>query len=479
MSETGLNHGALAIDSTGGLVAAWAEQDGPRGNFQIWSRFRDAGGTWADPELAVAFDSSYAGSVLGAKFPSLAFIEGDSLLMVWHDYRVAGIQNLELFTKVRGPGMAWGDSATEVRLTTSQHPETNGDNSYLPNLVVTPDGTAHVAWYDFRYDGENAEILMKSRTGGAWDTTPGDGPDQTVSLNAGDSQFPAFAAGPDGSLHLAWRDNTDGAFRIHTRTRNPAGIWGATTMLSPAGVAADGVTLAVAADGTLVAAWADARNGEKAIYVRERTPAGVWGAPHRASPPMAGAEEAAVAVDAQNRRCLAWQDGRDGSFYRKIFFQRIEAGAVWDSTGASDVQVSNGDGKSVRPTLVTGANRVFVLWQDTRDGPIEIYFRTAQDSQVGIRDPGPRVTVQLWPNPFRSGITLEQAPTTLDAVRVLDIQGRTRGGFALHEGRGRWDGRDETGRAVPPGIYFLLGRPAPSTGGPTAWLPLGRVVRTR
>ena len=387
VSETGLNHGALAVDSWGRVTAAWAEQDGPNNNFRIYTQTRAVNGVWGAPELAVDYLPSYVGIGLGAKFPALAYLTGDTLLMVWHDYRVAGIQNLELFTKVRAPGAAWGDSASETRLTTSQHPETNGDNSYVPNVAVDRDGVAHVAWYDYRFDADAGEILFKSRTGGAWDVIAGDAPDRNVSANTGDSQFAALAAGPDGSLHLAWRDNSDGSYRILTRSRDAAGTWGAPVALSPPGVSADGATLAVAPDGTVVAAWADARGGDKAVYTRERPAGGVWGPPHRVSPGAVGAEEPALAIDADGRRHLAWQDARVSVFNREIFYQAIAAGAVWDSTGASDTRLSEGSGKSSRPSmLVDRAGRVFVLWQDARHGNAEIYFRAGWDATTATGD---------------------------------------------------------------------------------------------
>lgn len=474
-SETGLNHGALALDSNGRLTAAWAEKNGPRGNFQIFTRTRETSGLWDAAELAVAYDTSYAGSLLGAKFPSLGFVPGDTLVMVWHDYRIAGINNLELYTKVRAPGAAWGDSSTEVRLTTTDHSESLGDNSYMPNLVVDPSGTAHVAWYDYRYDGDNAEILFKSRDGGAWDTTPGDGPDENVSMNAGDSHFPALAAGPDGTLHAAWRDNTPGTFAILYRSRAPGEGWSSPTTLSPAGVAADGVDLAVAPDGTVIACWADAREGAKAIFVRERSPSGTWGASHRVSP-VAGAEEPAVAVDLAGNRILAWQDARLGSFSRRIFLQSIPAGGVWDSTGTSDVQVSLGEsGKGSRPTLLlNGLSEVYVLWQDTRHGQPEMYFRSGQADPLGILDAGSPRLIAAWPNPFRSAVRLESLPEEVERVVVADVAGRRVGTARVSAGAAFWDGRDGRGVPVPAGTYFLLG-----TGRAQKEMRLGKIVRVR
>jgi hypothetical protein len=97
VSETGLNHGALTLTSEGRLIAAWAEQDGPDHNFRIHSREREEGGSWGPTAVAVDFSPEYAGIGLGAKFPAMVILPGDTLLLVWHDYRVDGINNLELF----------------------------------------------------------------------------------------------------------------------------------------------------------------------------------------------------------------------------------------------------------------------------------------------------------------------------------------------------------------------------------------------
>jgi hypothetical protein len=475
VSETGLNHGALAVDSQLQLTAAWAEQDGPNNNFRIYTRGRHQNGTWDPQVLAVDFDTSYAGVSLGAKFPALVTLFGDTLLMVWHDYRIAGINNLELFTKVRPPGMPWGGRSTEVRLTTSNHPESGGDNSYLPNLAIDRSGTAHVAWYDYRFDGSNAEILFKSRSGGAWDVTPGDVADQNASANVGDSNYPALETSPDGTLNLLWRDNTDGAFRIYYRRKPPGQSWAPPVILSPPGVAADGAALAVASDGTVIAVWADARTGNKAIYVAQRTPAGTWGSSRRASP-AAGAEEPDIAVDPSNRRYLVWQDARISAFNREIFFQSIPPGASWDSTGSSDTQLSAGSGKSSRPTLlVDAAYQVHVLWQDARNGATEIYYRSANNPAVAVWDsPSPR-PFRAWPNPFGRVLHLQDLSVSARRVEVLDIRGAWVVSIPVAGGQATWDGRQNDGSLVPPGIYFLrIDTPEPQEKTRTV-----KVVRTR
>ncbi|HEX7880334.1 MAG TPA: hypothetical protein VF720_13045, partial [Candidatus Eisenbacteria bacterium] len=132
-SETGLNHRTMAVDAFGTLHVVWAEQNGPRGNYQVMTCRRPAGGNWSVPALVVPFRPEGIGNLLGAKFPSLVAGPGDSLHLAWHDYRNGGILNCEIYVKSCAAGVPWDTSAaTELRLTTSNHPETNGDNGYVP-----------------------------------------------------------------------------------------------------------------------------------------------------------------------------------------------------------------------------------------------------------------------------------------------------------------------------------------------------------
>jgi hypothetical protein len=77
-----------------------------------------------------------------------------------------------------------------------------------PSLAVGPDGTAHIAWYDYTdygSSGSDSDIFYKKRTSsGAWSTT------EVVSTEStGSSTAPSLAVGPDGTAHIAWTDSTD------------------------------------------------------------------------------------------------------------------------------------------------------------------------------------------------------------------------------------------------------------------------------
>jgi hypothetical protein len=467
-SETGLSHNPLAVDSRGDLHVVWAEQDGPSANYQIWSARRRQL-EWDAPQRAVAYLVSYPGSGVGAKYPSLVIDAEDTLHVAWHDYRIGGIQNVEIFTKSRGIDAAWDTTGgSDVRLTHSAHPETNGDNSYLPTLVQDPGGELIVAWYDYRFDGNNAEILAKAREGGAWDTTPGDAADTRLSATSGNSVDPAVAVDSAGGVHVVWAEPAPtGAVLVATRDATTK-AWAAAETVSTGGTATGSPAACVASNGALVVAWVDTRYGGQAIVARERPVGGAWGAESRVSPLGANAAEPALAAGPDGRVHAAWHDTRVSLLNREIFLQSRASGG-WDSSGASDTRVSNAGGHSTRPSIVVDAAAgLHVVWKDRRDGNNEIYYRRWTDPVLTRVGDAPRtapagaIALRAAPNPAHAGTTLWLAlgaGGSLD-VRAFDAAGREvralfRGVVAAGERALAWDARDGAGHALPAGVYFV------------------------
>ncbi|MDZ4805378.1 MAG: hypothetical protein SGI90_11005 [Candidatus Eisenbacteria bacterium] len=475
-SETGLNQRTMAIDGTGGLHAVWAEQNGPRGNYQVMTRRRPSGGAWSAAELVVPFRPEGIGNLLGAKFPAIVSGPGDSLHLAWHDYRHGGILNCEVYYKTTPAGAAWDTSAAaERRLTTTSHPETNGDNGYVPALAMERNGNCHLAWYDFRFDGQAAEILTKSRIAGGWNTTPGDAADLNISMTGGDSQFPDMVVDGRGGLHVVWQDDTAGNWRVYY-THRPAGSvdFEPPIPLTTHGLAATVPVVVVDGPGRVTVAWVDAREGIRRLYARNREIDGTWTAERPASPAGFTADEPTLAVDEFARTWLAWHDNRFGVTNREIVIQCAAAGMPFDSTGAGDVRVSNGSGSSGRPTLqAPGDGTIHVLYRDRRDGNHEIYHREGTlVVPVGVPDGSPLPVGRLTaaPNPVREGTTLRWVGFSQVAGRpvvadLFDVAGRRRTSLTLTPGESiHWQPVDETGRMLSAGSYWLRprdGHPAP------------------
>ncbi len=81
----------------------------------------------------------------------------------------------------------------------------------------------------------------------------------------------------------------------------------------------------------------------------------------------------------------------------------------------------------------------------------------------GVAARGEQMTTSrltAWPNPFRTAISLQLTANGSSTVRIVDIAGRevrvlrppqspTTSPYSLS-----WDGRDDAGKTVPPGVYF-------------------------
>jgi len=463
-SETGLNHRGVAVLADGSVHVVWAERDGPDATYRVWTRRRDGSG-WRAPERIVDYletDPGNPGDDIGAKYPALVPTPSGDLHLFWHDYRVAGIDNVEVFWKMRPAGGAWNpDRSADVRLTTSQHPEVNGENSYVPVPAASPDGSVHVTWYDYRFDGWNAEILSKTRpAGGSWDLAPGDAADERITTDPGHSELVDTATDAAGNLHAAWRSLEGGARIRHAVRDAVTGTWSAPTTVDLAGNVAGAPAVAVDGDGTLHVVWPDSRAGGRALFARTRSAAGAWSPADVAiSRPEDGADEPSLSADGNGTLHLVFSDGRHSLLNREVFHRERDPGGAWDSTGATDTRLSNASGSSSRPSVATRAGSVFVVWRDLRDGNHEIYFRERVEGATGVvASPGVTASALIVaPNPVRgSAVRVRRADAgALGRVLAFDAAGRRVGSLTAAGDGALWNVRDERGRRLRPGTYFL------------------------
>ncbi|MFN0150390.1 MAG: T9SS type A sorting domain-containing protein [bacterium] len=485
-SETGLSRSPMAADSRGRVHIVWCEQDGAALNYQINARTRGVV-TWESSQRAVAYAPAFPGSSGGAKYPAIVADAEDSVHIAWHDYRVGGIQNVEIFTKSRGADAGWDTSgAGELRLTRSNHAETNGDNSYVPSLYQSATGEVGAVWFDFRFDNENAEILFKARAwgagGGEWDTTAGDGPDMNLSQTPGNSTYPAVAAAPSGAVHVVWMEQGAGVAVLHRVRDAVTNAWGVTETVVSGNDVIGYPAAAVDAAGVLHVVWVDARDGSQAIFARARLESGTWGSESRVSPAGVNAQEPAVAASVDGMIHVAWHDTRVSLLNREVYLQSKSASDSWDPSGASDYRVSSASAHSTRPSLLADAlGNLHVLWKDRRDGNAEIYYRAWRNPALtGVLWPSDGwddaldalggasanisapIAARVFPNPVRDG-----------ALGAIDIARAGPLSIALYDVAGRrvrdvWSGVASAGTryvpiefggtvrgALPRGVYFL------------------------
>lgn len=460
-SETGLSHRSVERTPDGAFHVVWAERDTPNLTYRVWTR-RLEGATWMPGERLVDYlptDPGGPGDDLGAKYPALAAGADGTLHLFWHDYRIAGILNAEIFTKARPPGGPWDpDRGADVRLTTTDHPGNPGDNGYVPVPVAAADGAVHVVWYDFRFDPTAAEILAKTRPpGGAWDLTPGDGADDRITEDTAHSELADATADADGHLLCVWRSVEGGARVRFARRDAGTGAWSAPAPVDGNGTVAGAPCVAVDAAGRAHVIWPDSRDGGRALWTRVRDASGTWGPEARLTRPAEGADNPSLDAAEDGTLHLVWDDGRVSLFNREVFHRERAPGAAWDTTGAADVRLSNAGGASVRPSVRAAGGTVVVTWRDERDGNREIYARRRAPAATAVAVPGPQgARLSVAPNPARGPVRIVRDAVGPDSppVQVLDASGRLvrtlRGGEVL-----AWDRRDGAGRPVAAGTYFV------------------------
>jgi hypothetical protein len=177
--------------------------------------------------------------------------------------------------------------------------------------------------------------------------------------------------------------------------------------------------------------------------------------------PAADAGDPCLIATADGALHLAWQDARVSALNREIFYRRRPPAMPWDATGAADVRLTIGNGRSDRPSIVADGSspaNLAVLWQDRRSGVTEIFFREFRpQGPIAVPELAapdvPSPWLVLGPNPG-SGAVAFRAPAP-EPIAILDVGGRilTR----LAPGVQSWSGVDAAGRPVPAGVYFLRG----------------------
>ncbi len=458
-SETGLNHTPLTYDGENGLSVFWAERDTPNQNYQIYMR-RRAGATFDPPVLLVPYPDPQPGSLLGAKYPSVAALGSDSLIVVWHDYRHGGIENSEIYAKSIALD---GGAAGELRLTTTTNTGNPGDNGYVPTVVLASDGVVHVAWYDFRWDPNRADIFHKRRTASAWITALGDSADINVSRGVTegfDSGAPAFVASPgEGVVHAVWADRGAGRQRIRHARYQPASGWSAPETVAEPGASVEAPTAAIDPAGVLHVVWVDGRHAAHTLYTRSMTSGGVWGSELLLTDPAVDSGDPCLVATVDRALHLVWQDARVSLQNREVFYRWRSPGGAWDTSGASDVRLSNANDRSDLPSIAADAAlNLAVLWRDRRSGANDLYLREfrpagpiAIEEEPALMSNGSPLV--RGPNPWRANVELAGPPG--ERVWIVDGAGRTVA--RLDPGALHWDGRDAMGRPVHSGVYFLRG----------------------
>jgi hypothetical protein len=245
------------------------------------------------------------------------------------------------------------------------------DESDASGTRMCADGDAlSVVWSDAREGVEAVFFNHSDDRGQSW--MP-----RVVQLSHGSkaATAPDVACG-DGAVYVAWEDASDGELEnhdIYVSTSSDAGSTWSDEVAIDGDADGDHMSLGprVAVAGSdVVVAWFDATFGAYDIEVAASHDGGVhWHDPVRAESDPAGATYSAwpqVAVQA-GKVYVAWEDSRDGG--SDVYFATsADAGDTFTPDQRLDGGNPRGASDSFAPRLAADGDTVYVVWHDERNG---------------------------------------------------------------------------------------------------------------
>ena len=228
--------------------------------------------------------------------------------------------------------------------------------------------TVHAVWYDHR-DGNDELYYKRSTNGGVfWDA------DARLTQNDSASTYPTLAT-LGSRLHLVWQDRRDGNDEIYYKTSSDGGSsWGNDTRLTSD--PANSWTPSAAVLGSRVhVVWDDRRDGNREVYHKRSTDGGTtWSPDARLTNDVATSGYPAVALG-DSLVHVVWYDFRDTNW--EIYYKRsTDAGATW----GGETRLTTDAATSWTPSVAAAGAKVHVVWQDSRDGNREVYYKRSTDS---------------------------------------------------------------------------------------------------
>ncbi len=381
-------------------------RDNRHGNREIfYKRSTDGGITWGG-DIRLTNNTAVSEDVAIA-------VSGSYIHVVWSDLRDG---NAEIYYKrsVNG-GATWG---ADTRLT-FQFNESAG-----PSIAVSGN-TVYVVWHDTR-DG-NYEIYTKSSadSGDTW------GADLRLTNTATISEFACISVS-GANVHVTWEEETSGdwTYEIHyIRSSDGGNTWGNDTRITWDDD--ESLNPCIAAHGNFIhLSWYDDRDGNDEIYYTQSLDGGLsWGTDTRLTNAVNTSYRPSVCTDGQNVH-ISWIDYRDGN-NEVYYIKSSNNGTDWEL----ELRLTNNSAYSWRSSIALAGPVVHVIWEDTRDGNYEIYYKQDPtgsemaipgdancDGLVNVLD---IITIANYimgsdPSPF----CFQQADVNGDtAINVLDIIG--------------------------------------------------------
>lgn len=375
------NQAVLAGDAVGGAIMAWV--DARSGfNSDIYAVRWNASGV-TQPGWTTGGGNVTA--ITCAKYnPNIIPDGSGGAILAWEDNRCTGYTNIYA-RRVGANGVTaggWPDNGIRLAATTT--------NQTTPLLASNGAGGAFIVWRDAPNNGDIVlqQVTSTGALASGW-TSSG-----LVLATGANAQSPAaIAADGSGGVFVTWQEGPSGNTDVRLQHLTASGVRatgfadGGNVVCNAAG---NQTVTTMVADGTggVLLAWADRRGSDDDIYALRVQGDGtlasgfavngmlVCGASGHQTNVRATSDGAAGAI-------LVWEDRRVVS--PDLYGSRVLGSGVIASGFATDGNaVASAALDQTLPSVASdGASGAFVVWQDLRNGNLDIYAtRLAGDGSL-------------------------------------------------------------------------------------------------
>ena len=297
-------------------------------------------------------------------------------------------------------------------------------------------------------------------------------PEQVLVSNPpSNASLPTITATRDGVVHVVWTDTRSGRNALWTKRFVPGSGWTADEQLVFSSNTSTLGSLTASYSGRVQLVWRDNRDGNQEIYYKEYVPGAGWDAiDTRLTSQLNIQSEPQVDTDPMNNVYVVWSDQRNGANNQDIYYrQRI--GGVWDPEMSLVGAATDTTNQVQQFPGIThdGLGNSYVTWTDWRlpaslGRNKEVFYKVGSAVVTSVEvSPAPvGPALRAYPNPFNPmttiSFTVERGGPI--SLRIYDVRGRlvrTLANEPMAAGSKRltWDGRDDLGRPMSSGAYYL------------------------
>ncbi|KPL15981.1 hypothetical protein AMJ74_00020 [candidate division WOR_3 bacterium SM1_77] len=160
---------------------------------------------------------------------------------------------------------------------------------------------------------------------------------------------------------------------------------------------------------------------------------------------------------------VMWEDERnDPSNNFEIYYREsTDYGETWQP----EVRLTDAPWYSICPSLACGGGYLHLFWQDRRDygnpGNAPLYYKR-KDLTPGIVEKNQKqmqIFLSVFPNPSKNNVTISFVSTKPSTfIEIFDVVGRrvfSKPTVVRGYNEVIWDGKDQQGKEVRTGIYFI------------------------